>query len=83
MVYIAYAPAKKVAVVQMTLHGHTQVAICNILGYSISCQSLGRWLTFYKETCAVVFDPDDYKERGRPKLLNAEDSMFMVWSIYR
>ncbi|KNZ46899.1 hypothetical protein VP01_6854g2 [Puccinia sorghi] len=62
----------------MALHGHTQVAICNILGYSISRQSLGRWLALYKETLMVVCDPDNYKERGYPKLLLAEDSIFMV-----
>lgn len=62
----------------MALQGNSQVAICNTLGYTISQHSPTPSLALYEENQAVVCDPNEYEECGRPNLLSAEDSFFMV-----
>jgi ligand-binding sensor protein len=64
MVFVSYAPATKVAVVCMLMKGYSLSAICNTLGYSVLLQSLTQWKELYKETCAVIWDPKEYTQRG-------------------
>lgn len=77
MGFVAYAPATKFAVVWLSLNGHSQINICNVLGHSISCQSLNRWLALYDETW-VVQNPDEYEQRGRNMILSTENCEFMI-----
>jgi transposase len=77
MVFVSYAPATKVAVVCMMLKGYSLLAICNTLGYSVLPQSLTQWKDLYKETRAVIREPNEYAQCGRAKLLSTEDSQFM------
>ncbi|KNZ59513.1 hypothetical protein VP01_1714g3 [Puccinia sorghi] len=58
MVFVSYAPATKVAVVQMSLQGHSQPSICNTLGYSVSAQSLYRWNHLFELTGALLSSED-------------------------
>ncbi|KNZ47598.1 hypothetical protein VP01_6295g2, partial [Puccinia sorghi] len=58
-------------------NGHSQINICNVLGHSISCQSLNRWLALYDETW-VVQNPDEYEQRGRTMILSTENCEFMI-----
>jgi hypothetical protein len=78
MVFFSYAPATKVAFVCMSLKGYLLLSICNMLGYSVSPQSLCRWKQLYETTQAIIRDPTGYQKRGRKKLLYSEDSEFMI-----
>jgi transposase len=78
MVFVSYAPATKAAFVRLSLQGQSRIAICNLLGYSVSRQSLDQWKALYYETRAVVRDPETYAAQGRPSMLSVEDSEFMV-----
>ncbi|KNZ52105.1 uncharacterized protein VP01_3696g3 [Puccinia sorghi] len=64
MVFVSYAPETKVAVVQFFLQGHSQSIICNMLGYSVSRQSLTRWLKLFEKPQCVIGDPNSYQAKG-------------------
>ncbi|KNZ58005.1 uncharacterized protein VP01_2018g3 [Puccinia sorghi] len=53
MVFVSHAPATKVAVVHMSLQGHSLPPICNTLGYSVSHQSLYQWGHLFEQGLSV------------------------------
>lgn len=52
--------------------------ICNTLGYTISNQSLVRWMCLYEATCAVIRNADDYEAPGRHKIPSTEDTQMII-----
>ncbi|KNZ47234.1 hypothetical protein VP01_657g2 [Puccinia sorghi] len=59
MLFVSYAPATKVTVVQMSLQGHSLPSICNTLGYSVSPQSLYRSKDLHEMTRSVIRNPEE------------------------
>ena len=78
MVFRAYAPATKVAVVRMAHQGMGLPEIRNLLSAPISPQSFRRWLVLFEETRCVVRDPETYEARGQPATLTREECGFII-----
>lgn len=82
MVYQYYSPTIKVLAVRLALEGISFGVIRDRLGANISRQSFQRWLELHEETQAIIRDPQEYKQCGRPRLFNRDDQSFMEALIY-
>ncbi|KNZ63010.1 hypothetical protein VP01_1199g3 [Puccinia sorghi] len=80
MVFVSYTPATKVAI-RLSLNGHSLRLICDMFVYSVSCQSLSRWLTLHETTQSVVRDPHTYEQCGCPQMLSNEDCVYSLASL--
>ncbi|OAV99806.1 hypothetical protein PTTG_25301 [Puccinia triticina 1-1 BBBD Race 1] len=77
MGYRKYNPGTKIAAVQMLAQSYSRPSICEALGFSISRQSVDRWMQIYNATQRVIRDPSEYEKRGPTRLLTTEDRVFI------
>ncbi|KNZ46074.1 uncharacterized protein VP01_757g4 [Puccinia sorghi] len=78
IVFQLYAPAIKILAVQMSFNGQSQESICNLLDYSISCQSFKHWMDLFEQTKCLVCDPEIYSNHGKIVTLTSEEIDFVI-----
>ncbi|KAA1106362.1 hypothetical protein PGT21_050157 [Puccinia graminis f. sp. tritici] len=78
MVFVKYARDVKAIVVKMSQDGKSLNAINDTIGYTVSPDSLIRWIRLYRQTADVVRDPSLYLDRGRPLAFTREEAEFVL-----
>ncbi|OAV88267.1 hypothetical protein PTTG_29089 [Puccinia triticina 1-1 BBBD Race 1] len=84
-----YDPGTKIATVCMIAQLHSRASVCNTLGFSISCQSMDRWMQLYHATQRIFIKellrckPGLFLDKLQERLYDETNTLLSLTTLHR